>query len=170
MAFATFADLFRSPFSPGDISPCSPHRHRSSAVADDRSQTGICFLETRRRAGYHEPRAVGAADVSPALQRWESAPIHFLEIKYAAKPRSNPALRPTGYSPIDPVNAPVSHLPTSQVGHKDHGTLADRSLPNPNGKESFRHLPQRQTKSPENGPGAVQSLLKKRIPMRSPVP
>ena len=89
-------------FSPGVISPYSSHRRRTPPAS----------------------RAVGAAFVSPALQRWESAPIHFREIKYAAKPRSNPALRLTGYSPIDPDKRPGASS-SSLPSQPDRGIPAD---------------------------------------------
>jgi hypothetical protein len=89
-------------FRPGDISLYSPHRRRTPPAS----------------------RAVGAADVSPALQRWESAPIHFREIKYAAKTRSNPALRPTGYSPIDPDKRPRVAEMSRQSYPRHFGPLA----------------------------------------------
>ena len=65
-------DPDKRPSASSSSLPSQPRR--SSAVADDRSRTGICFLETQRRVAYHEPRAVGAAFVSPALQRWETIP------------------------------------------------------------------------------------------------
>jgi hypothetical protein len=103
--------------------PASQVSHRSSAAADDRSQTVICFLETRRRVGYHEPRAVGAAFVSPALQRWETIPktrrspvgtalasdsnggSRDLQVP-EHRSRNHPAFSPGDISPLFPASPP----------------------------------------------------------------